>query len=311
MPLFINEAYAEVYADDSTVHAANKDTIVVEYKLQNDAVGFWTWCRNKKMFIHFTKTSVMTTGSRYHTSRTDPISIIIDNEQIQNVESQKLLGVIIDRTLSWDKQIDSVCLNITRRITLLKLLSKYVDQLSLKQNYNSYILPIFYYGCMICTSHNMNRLSKLQKRAARIILQADIMTPSQQMLQELGWLPFPKRVKYHTCHTCVMVFKALNGQAPEYLSDLLIKSEQIKNLRSNDKEILKVPLSKTAAYDRSFSVNGAKLWNSLPFYLRQSTNINTFKSLLNYICRTVKHKSTFSAGFWLEKKKKKKPWKHY
>ena len=230
MPLFINEAYAEVYADDSTVQSANKDTIVVEYKLQNGAVGFWTWCRNNKMFIHFTKTSVITIGTIYHTSRTDPFSIIIDNEQIQNVESQKLLGVIIDRTLSWNKQIDSVCLNITRRITLLKLLSKYVDQLSLKQYYNSYILPIFYYGCMIwsqCTSHNMKRLSKLQKRVARIILQADIMTHSQQMFQELGWLPFPKRVKYHTC---VMVFKALNGQAPEYLSDLLIKSEQIKNL---------------------------------------------------------------------------------
>ena len=68
-----------------------------------------------------------------------------------------------------------------------------------------------------------------------------------------------------------MVFKALNGLAPEYLSDLLIKS---------DKEILKVPFSKTAFYDRSFSVNGAKLWNSLPLYLRESTNINTLKNSL-------------------------------
>ena len=145
MHLFINEAYADVYADDSTVHAANKDTIVVEYKLQNGAVRFWTWCRNNKMFIHFTKTSVMTIGTRYHTSCTDPISIIIDNEQIQNVESQKLLGVVIDRTLSRDKQIDSVCLNIITRITLLKLLSKYVDLVSLRQYYNSYILPMFYF----------------------------------------------------------------------------------------------------------------------------------------------------------------------
>ena len=108
IPLFINEAYAEVYANDATVYAANKDTIVVEYKLQNGAIGFWTWCRNNKMFNHFIKTSVMTIGTRYHTSRTDPMSIIIDNEQIQNVESQKLLGVSIDRTLSWDKQIDFV-----------------------------------------------------------------------------------------------------------------------------------------------------------------------------------------------------------
>ena len=95
-----------------------------------------------------------------------------------------------------------------------------------------------------------------KKSVARVILHADIMTPSQQIFQELGWLPFPKRLKYHTC---VMVFKARNGQAPEYLSVLLIKSEQIKNLRSNDKEILKVPFSKTAYYDRSFSVNGAKI----------------------------------------------------
>ena len=105
MSLFINGIYPEGYADDSTVHAANKDTIVVENKLQNGGVGFRTWCRNNKMFIHFSKTSVTTIGTRYHTSRTDPIGIIIDNERIQNVEFKKLLGVIIDRILSWDKQI--------------------------------------------------------------------------------------------------------------------------------------------------------------------------------------------------------------
>ena len=110
---------------------------------------------------------------------------------------KKLLEIIIDKTLSWDKQIDSVCLNISRRITLLKILSKYVDESSLKQYYNAYILPIFDYGCMIwgqCSTYNMNRLLKLQKRAARIILQADFMTPSKQMFQKLGWLTFTKRV---------------------------------------------------------------------------------------------------------------------
>ena len=39
--------------------------------------------------------------------------------------------------------------DISRRITLLKLLSKYVDKKSMNQYYNSYILPIFDYGCMI------------------------------------------------------------------------------------------------------------------------------------------------------------------
>ena len=127
---------------------------------------------------------------------------------------------IIDKNLSWDKQIDAVCLNVTRRITLLKLLSKYIDQANMKLYYNSYILPILDYGCLIwgrCSKTNTLRILKLQKRAARIILKADITTPSQSMFSELNWLIFPKRVQYHSG---TMVYKALHGLAPEYIVDL-------------------------------------------------------------------------------------------
>ena len=48
------------------------------------------------------------------------------NEQIKAVDSQKLLGIIIDKSLTWDKQIDAVCLNVTRRITLLIMTKKSV-----------------------------------------------------------------------------------------------------------------------------------------------------------------------------------------
>ena len=44
----------------------------------------------------------------------------------------KMLGIQVDQMLTWDKQIDRVCLNITRKITLMKMLSKYVNQVSLK-----------------------------------------------------------------------------------------------------------------------------------------------------------------------------------
>ena len=68
----------------------------------------------------------------------------------------------------------------------------------------------------------MNRLLKLQKRAARKILQAEFMTPSNQIFQEISWLTFSQRIQYHTC---AMVYKSLNGQAPEYLTNLLTSSE--------------------------------------------------------------------------------------
>ena len=136
-----------------------------------------------------------------NTNAVDSLDILLKDEHIKTVDSQKLMGIVIDKSLTWDKQVDAVCLNVSRRIKLLKLLSKYVDQKGLNLYYKSYILPIFYYGCLIwgcCSTSNANRLIKLQERTARIILNVDIMTPSEQMFFELNWLPFPKRVSYHT-----------------------------------------------------------------------------------------------------------------
>ena len=135
------------------------------------------------------------------------IAVFIDGEIIKEVENQKLLGIIIDKTRSWDKQIYAVCLNVTRRITLMNKLSKYLDKSHLNQYYNSYKLPIFDYACLIwgrCTLSNIHRLIRLQKRAACIVLKVDFSTPSQIMYNELKWLTFPKRVQYHTC---IMMYK--------------------------------------------------------------------------------------------------------
>ena len=128
MPLFINEAYAEIYAVDTTVHIADKDEKVVEIKLQSSTTGFKSWCLQHKMFVHLGKTSLMNIATMQNLLNAHDINIIIDGENISNVENQKLPCIIIDKTLSWDGQIDSVCHKITRRITLLKVLSKYVDK---------------------------------------------------------------------------------------------------------------------------------------------------------------------------------------
>ena len=202
LPLFTEGTDLDIYADDTTAHTSHKDAVVVKTKLQLGTHRFKCWCICNKMHIHLQKTCNMLLGSRRILNKTDPLEIFLDNEQIQNVEEQKLLGLIIANKLTWNEQIDTVCLNITRRITLLKLLSKYIDKRSMSQYYNSYILPIFDYGCMIwgrCTTANTQRLLKLQKRAARIILKADILTPSQRMFSEFRWLSFPRRVQYHTC----------------------------------------------------------------------------------------------------------------
>ena len=57
-----------------------------------------------------------------------------------------------------------------------------------------------------------------------------------------------------------------HNQAPQYLSSLFKIKENIRDLRSNGKELLlEIPYTNRKSYgDRSFRVNGAKIWNELP-----------------------------------------------
>ena len=88
MPLYINEAYAEIYADDTTVHTSHKDQTVVQVKLQNSSTDFKSWCILHKMFVNLTKTSSMSIGSRQNLSNSDDIFIMIDDDDISNIDNQ-------------------------------------------------------------------------------------------------------------------------------------------------------------------------------------------------------------------------------
>ena len=150
LPLFVTEAYLDLYADDATMHTSSKNLplskINSKWGRKVSNLGVY---RIKCLFI-LRKTSVMLTGARQTLSHTDPKAKYLDNELLKLVENQKLHSITIDNTLSWATQVDNVCQNVTKQITLMKLLSKYIDKTSLNQFYNSYILPILDYGCMVC-----------------------------------------------------------------------------------------------------------------------------------------------------------------
>ena len=130
---------------------------------------------------------------------------------------------------------------------------------------------------------NVERISKLQKRAARKILQADYLTPSSLMLEELGWLSILKRL---VLNKAILRFKALNKLTPTCITDLLkpVPESHSLSLRSSVNALLLIPRSRTALYDSSFSYSESKLWNSLPKSLRTASSLSEFKTgLKNYV----------------------------
>ena len=97
----------------------------------------------------------------------------------------------------------------------------------------------------------MERLSKLQKRAAKIILKTDFNTPSSLMFKDLNWLPVERRIKYNIA---VFTYRALNKMAPEYITNLLtpVSDTHSLNLRSTDNGTLYISKAHTSLYKGPF-----------------------------------------------------------
>ena len=197
LPLFLKHCYCDLFADDTTVHTSSPDTNTINEEISADFLQIINWSKRNKLPINLDKTTYMLLNARKRVDATDHLELNIDAKNIKQVSKQKLLGIVIDENLSWTPQIDNLCSILASKISLLKHISAYVPQDVQKMFYQAYILPILDYGSNTwgtTSTANIERLSKLQKRAARIILKADFMTPSSYMFEQLGWQTIPKRL---------------------------------------------------------------------------------------------------------------------
>ena len=161
------------------------------------------------MHVHDTKTSCMAVGTRQRLDSFHHLNIKSGDVGIKHVSNQILLGICIDEILNWTTHIEYLCKVVSSKISLLRQLSEYVPIHVQKQFYQSYILTLIYYGSITwgsTSSANLDRLSKLQKHAARVILKSDLDTPSATMFQELGWMSVEIRIRYKKA---VFTYKAI------------------------------------------------------------------------------------------------------
>ena len=178
------------------------------------------------MMLHPAKTKCMLLGSKckMRSTQSPNIKLELDEVIIENVSFQKVLGIYVDNTLSWNIQLKKICSKLNSKIALLKRISTYLTHDMKLMYYNAYIMSTFDYCCSIWGkgTYIEAAISKMQKRAARIILNKPLRTNSVEMFAELQWLPFTKRYDYHVA---LLVYKCINNSAPKYITNHLTFSK--------------------------------------------------------------------------------------
>ena len=100
--------------------------------------------------------------------------------------------------------------------------------------YNTLIMPHFDYCSPVwdCLSGYLSdKLQKLQNRAARVITKSPFDASSNHLLSTLSWERLSLRCKKQKA---LMMYKTMNGLAPDYLQSLFSQRHSAYNLRNSE-----------------------------------------------------------------------------
>ena len=75
-----------------------------------------------------------------------------------------------------------------------------------------------------CSYNDLKRILRLEKRAARIILGVYSRSRAVENFKQLKWLPLYEDANINKC---VLLYKALQGESPMYINDLLITNKSV------------------------------------------------------------------------------------
>ena len=128
-----------------------------------------------------------------------------------------------------------------------------------------------------CPNHLIERLQKIQNRAARLITLTKRTEHITPVLQALHWLPVKYRIDYKIlCYA----FKCLHGSCPSYLQELVQMYQPSRNLRSSNSLLLREIPIKSNTSKKAFSCYAPTLWNSLSPETRSCSTFISFKTRL-------------------------------
>ena len=265
----------DLFADDASLYTTNKDPIIIEKSLQKSLQLTTEWCEHNRMIIHPDKTKCMIISTRQKLQR-EPLhlKLFIGKQQIDQVNQHKVLGVTLDNEFKWLPHLDNVLKQVSRNLYLLSQLRRMADMDSLLLFFYAHILPHINYSSNIwdgCADQHMKKLNSLHRRAIKLInSQNDI--PTDQKLKDLGVLSLEKQLKLNKA---VLLYKVINGLAPEYLNPLCSKPTNRYGSIN-----LRVPFARIDKFKTSFSFSGSSLWNTIPKDIRMKSTLAAFKKAM-------------------------------
>ena len=258
------------YADDNTLIVTREHLHEVKEILETEADRAIMWFDENHMkanpskfqFIPFSKRETVT-------------GIKLGDYEIQPSEEVELLGITVDRKLSFSQHIDKIVKKAALKLNALRRKSKWLDEDVRKDYGRTFVLSNFTYCPMVwyfCNQSCKNAIEKIQERLLRLVY--DRYDMSYDELLNKGNMSSLELQR--TRALAIEVFKSVNDMSPKYVQELFNIKTTTYSLRDNNRTT--VPKRKTTTYGlKSLKFEGNNIWNKLPVYIKSAESLNAFK----------------------------------
>ena len=271
----------ESFADDTQLYQsapiAEIDSLIS--RTQDCILDLKEWMTTNKLQLNDDKTELMFVTKS--TLLPLPSTISVNDCPVSVSTSVRSLGVILDQSLSFENQFSNICKTAYLELRRISAVRHLLSTEATKTLICAFVLSrIDYCNSLFAglPKYMTERLQRIQNHAARVIYRAKKYDHVSPLLHSLHWLSVSNRISYKI--SC-LTFSSLFDAGPSYLSDLLQIYTPSRQLRSSaDNRTLKTTRFQTSAGVRSFSFQAPTTWNKLPFSLRHSDSISSFKSKL-------------------------------
>ena len=274
------------YADDTQIYLSF-DVEKARYwsgveRIEEVVTVIKKWMLENFLCLNDDKTEVLLIGSTFNHKQLSIPTVSIGDVKISPAESAKNIGFVFDKFMDGKLQISSTCKAAWFHLRNIGKIRQYLDRKSTEQLVHSFVSSKLDFNNALLYGLPDNLIRKLQtvqNAAARLVMKVPKRCHITPILAQLHWLPVQKRINYKII---LLVFKALNSLAPQYVSEMLqYKKPTTQSLRSDSRNLLVVPFSRTVTYgDRNFRNVGPILWNDLPQDMRDCSDLKLFKKML-------------------------------
>ena len=183
---------------------------------------------HNRLKLNQDKTEVLVFSSCYRPRPNTGDLTIVDktgDKMVNCSSTAKDIGVTLDNSLSMVPHITAVCKSAFFHLRNISKIRGFLNQNyeTTKTLVHAFVTSKVDYcnSLLYCVpKYLLQRLQRVLNCAARIVFKSNKYDRHiMPLLRELRWLPIQQRIEFKIL---LITFKALNNQAPTYLTDLLI-----------------------------------------------------------------------------------------